>query len=616
MNFLRNKQLRQLGAYLLLLTVIVFVIEFFIVEYKISTLEEAERKIEFTQVAQLSNHKITLLVQHYLNGRSEVAPQIAAAIDQQEYKLKTLAIGGRLDDRSELIKPLSRLPKITFDALRENWVNYKESVFELVGAEKTEETIQPDTTVTDSVKIITTSSQPVVKRQKTASLVRVQYEGLSLTMANWYDRLIVDLEDELKTKKAGLDRWRIFFLIFNLSMIGGAFYLFQRNVLQPLSLLEHNTANHKQSQGFDGNEIGKVAKNVNETIENLKDATEFVLAIGKGDLGLNYKETLDKNYVPGNNILADSLINMQSKLRELNEEDEKRRWANEGLAKFVDILRSSNDNIHALGDKIISGLIHYTKSNQGALYILNDEDEANKYLELISLFAFDIKKHEQQRIKPGQGILGQTFLERETTYLTQIPEEYVRITSGLGGANPKAILIVPLKLDKDVYGLVELASFEEYASHEIAFVEKLGETIASTLGSVRAAQKNKQLIEQFQQQTEEMRAQEEEMRQNMEELQATQEEIVRKEKSYLARIQELEETLSAKESDSTLSLEIEKMNIREKEYMLKVEQLQKELAAKPLKGDDWQIASEIENELRVQLEMLRITHDEMKKKRG
>jgi hypothetical protein len=118
MNFLRNKQLRQLGAYLLLLTVIVFVIEFFIVEYKISTLEEAERKIEFTQVAQLSNHKITLLVQHYLNGKSEVAPQIAAAIDQQEYKLKTLAIGGRLDDRSELIKPLSRLPKITFDALR------------------------------------------------------------------------------------------------------------------------------------------------------------------------------------------------------------------------------------------------------------------------------------------------------------------------------------------------------------------------------------------------------------------------------------------------------------------------------------------------------------------
>ena len=121
-----------------------------------------------------------------------------------------------------------------------------------------------------------------------------------------------------------------------------------------------------------------------------------------------------------------------------------------------------------------------------------------------------------------------------------MPESYIRITSGLGDASPRSLLLVPLKVDTQVYGIIELASFNEYLPHEIAFVEKLGESIASTLASVRAAQKNMQLIQQFQQQTEEMRAQEEEMRQNMEELQATQEEIARKEKSYLVRIKELE----------------------------------------------------------------------------
>lgn len=154
---------------------------------------------------------------------------------------------------------------------------------------------------------------------------------------------------------------------------------------------------------------------------------------------------------------------------------------------------------------------------------MNDDDENNKYLELISLFAFNIKKFEKQQIKLGEGILGQTFLEKETTYLTNMPEDYARITSGLGDSAPKAILIVPLKVDKDVYGIVELASFHELEAHEINFVEKLGETIASTLSSVKINQRNRKLLEQSQQQTEEMRAQEEEMRQNMEELTATQE---------------------------------------------------------------------------------------------
>ena len=259
--------------------------------------------------------------------------------------------------------------------------------------------------------------------------------------------------------------------------------------------------------------------------------------------------------------------------------------------------------------------MQYTKSNQGALYILNDEDENNKHLELVSLFAFDIKKFETRRIKLGEGLLGQTYLEAETNYYTNFPDEYIRITSGLGDANPRSILIVPLKVDTQVYGIVELASFNEYAPHEITFVEKLGETIASSIASVRAAQKNKFLIEQFQSQTEQMRAQEEEMRQNMEEMQATQEEVARKEHGYIERIQELEQQLG-NISGTTGKLEEATLTLERKERALldKIAMLEKELAQKPVRSDDWQLAEEIAKTLKINLEALEITQQELARK--
>lgn len=609
MKFLRNTSLRLIGIYLLVVMFLIYFAEYYIIQYRINVLDEVEQKLDFIRSAEISSQQISLMVQRHFTRKEDLSAEIEAKIVNQDHQLDILGKGGRIDRTDVMLKPLRRLPRISYDNLKEYWEEYKSSVRDVLTIHETPATTS-DSSASDAVV-----TQPTSIPDKAWAAAVLKEESLSITLSQWYDNLFNDVEKEVMTEKSSVHRWVIAIIVFDVVLLTLIFLVFERYILRPLNALRINTANHQQTSDSPDNEIGKLSNQINETLENLKDATDFVTAIGQGNLDIDYKATLDSGYNHGKNKLADSLIDMQGKLKSLNEEERRRQWANEGLAKFVDIMRSSSDDIVTLGDKIIAALVQYTKSNQGALYILNDEDENNKHLELVSLFAFDIKKFETRKIKLGEGLLGQTYLEAETNYYTNFPDEYIRITSGLGDANPRSILIVPLKVDTQVYGIVELASFNEYAQHEITFVEKLGETIASSIASVRAAQKNKYLIEQFQSQTEQMRAQEEEMRQNMEEMQATQEEVARKEHGYIERIQELEQQLG-KISGTTGKLEEATLTLERKERALldKIAMLEKELAQKPVRSDDWQLAEEIAKTLKINLEALEITQQELARK--
>ena len=283
-----------------------------------------------------------------------------------------------------------------------------------------------------------------------------------------------------------------------------------------------------------------IADYVNRLSNNLALTVSFAQAIGKGDFKKEYR-TMSDGDVLGNSLLEMS-ANLQKAQKEAeiqHEEERLRNWATEGLAKMGEFLRLNNDNLEELSYIIVSEMVKYTDTNQGGLFVLNDSDENNKFLELTACYAYDRKKFADKKVDLDEGLIGACFLEGESIYLTEIPADYLEITSGLGGDAPKALLLVPLKVNEQIYGVIELASFKPFEQYQIDFIEKVSESIASTLSNVKSSMVTQGLLEKSRLQTEELVNSQEEMRQTMEEMQALQDDMHRREMEFNKTVEQM-----------------------------------------------------------------------------
>ncbi|PLX13539.1 MAG: hypothetical protein C0597_11565 [Marinilabiliales bacterium] len=253
----------------------------------------------------------------------------------------------------------------------------------------------------------------------------------------------------------------------------------------------------------------------------------FTEKIGRNELDSN----LDLN---NKGKLGQALLSMRDNLNEVTKQNEiqklqeqKRNWVIKGLAELGNVLRSNYDDTSELYFNILRTIINYINANQGGFIILTDGDKG-KILELSSSYAYDRRKYLTKKIEIGEGLIGQCAYEKQITDITDIPEDYINITSGLGKSNPRNLILVPLVINDELYGVIELASFEVFDEHTIDYLTQSAESVASSIASVEINNKTKLLLEKTKVQAEEIASREEEMRQNMEELEATQEESSRK----------------------------------------------------------------------------------------
>lgn len=266
---------------------------------------------------------------------------------------------------------------------------------------------------------------------------------------------------------------------------------------------------------------------IGSLIKDLQQSATFVNDISGGNYDARWTE-LQNNLERNKSTLAGRLLSMRDEMKRQKEEDNKRMWTTQGLSDLSQLIREHQNNIQELTLRSVTFIVNYVNVQQASLFVLEQDQNDEEYLNLSACYAFNRKKLLEKRINIGEGLVGQAFLERQTVVLTTVPQGYTTITSGLGDATPTYIIVVPMKYNEVVVAVLELAGFRILGDHEVAFLEKAGEFIASAIANVQNAEKSKAMITQMTEQTEQLRAQEEELRQNLEELEATQEDMRRK----------------------------------------------------------------------------------------
>jgi nitrate/nitrite-specific signal transduction histidine kinase len=255
-------------------------------------------------------------------------------------------------------------------------------------------------------------------------------------------------------------------------------------------------------------EVGDLAVSFNRMIGVTKEYSRIAYVIGQGEYDIQVDVRSESD------TLGKALNEMRNNLRNLSRENEARTWLLTGSGELNDRMRGDKDLLPLVQD-IINHLTIYLRAQVGAVYVKENDE-----LRLVGSYAFHLRKGNASNFTLGQGFVGQAALEKKTIVFNDIPENYIKINSGLGNSVPRNIIVFPFLYENDVKGVVEIGSAREFSELDMQLLQIAGDNIAIAVNAAQSRERLKQLLEETQRQAEELETQQEELRQSNEELQA------------------------------------------------------------------------------------------------
>ncbi|WP_320051879.1 GAF domain-containing protein [uncultured Acetobacteroides sp.] len=295
-------------------------------------------------------------------------------------------------------------------------------------------------------------------------------------------------------------------------------------------------------------EIGTMVSGLNDLASGLKHLAYFAHEVGTGNLDADITAKSDDDAIGKAMVeMKQNLIAAKSAEEERKRIDEIQSWKVAGNARIHEAIRKENTSIKQLCDAVLQEIVSYSNFIQGGLFVVDGEQEGGRFVELVSCIAYNRRKMMDKRISVEEGMVGRCIYEKAPIILTEIPQDYLSISSGLGDRRPDFLALIPLIHNEEVIGVMELSSFGEKEPHVMEYLDKAAEALASAVANVNINERTQRLLDQSKQYSEEMAAQEEELRQNMEEMQAAQEEMHRKTEDYEEMISQLKAELDRRD---------------------------------------------------------------------
>jgi HAMP domain-containing protein/CheY-like chemotaxis protein/signal transduction histidine kinase len=262
--------------------------------------------------------------------------------------------------------------------------------------------------------------------------------------------------------------------------------------------------------------VNAMANSLTVQVRNIADVAT---AVTKGDLTrqitVDAQGELDE--------LKQNINQMIGNLRETTERNQEQDWLKTNLAKFSRMMQGQKD-LESVSRLIMSELTPLVSAHHGAFFMSEGETNAPA-LKLIASYAYRARKNVSNRFGLGEGLVGQAALEKQPILLTNVPDDYIQITSGLGEAPPRNIIVLPILFEGDVKAVIELASFLPFSVIHQTFLDQLAESIGVVLNMIQANMRTEELLEQSQKLTQELQSQSRELQQQQEELKRSNSEL-------------------------------------------------------------------------------------------
>jgi methyl-accepting chemotaxis protein/PAS domain-containing protein len=396
-------------------------------------------------------------------------------------------------------------------------------------------------------------------------------EGIELHLMSLETQIVKASEKEVQKAK-----FTLFSSLIGLSIaIILALYITAKNINKPIEKLKNHVLRLGNGELPENvkikgkNEITDMADSINVLTDNLNNTRDFAIEVGKGNFETQINVFNNQGDLGGSLIrMREQLLNVSQEREVQKKKDEKTMWASEGIARIGKIINRNDAEIEETSQTVISLLIEYLNASVGGVFI---KDKDKDLLHLTASYAYTASADDNVTYHYGEGLVGVCALEGKTNHITDLPDNYMVLASGLGQAKPSDIVIVPMKSDDNtVVGVMEIASFNNIQSYQIEFLENIAGRLGTAMQRLQQQKTTKLLLKQAQTHTSELENREEELRQNMEELTSVQESMAHKEKELENQYQQINKATARVIAQLKKDLEAQRLSNKDNEEFLEV----------------------------------------------